>query len=253
MTSLPGNAFRVVRGSPVRHRDTYRGTVNNVGLVAVLGLGVAILSAQQQQPTFRTATRLVEITVSVLDKKGNAVAGLGPADFLVLDEGKERPVALFQSDGVRGASADRPETTLPAGEFTNRPAATDTTPRSVTAIVFDNINTTPLQGVKARAQAMRYLLTLAPHTVTAIYLVADHLYVLHDFTDDAAALRARLEKVRLPTPAAREMSDREAAEAFNSFAVQDPSIILFAQFVLSRRWFMGRFKPVLNLPHTAGH
>jgi hypothetical protein len=27
----------------------------------------------------------------------------------------------------------------------------------------------------------------------------------------------------------------------------------FALFILSRRWFMGRFKPVLNLPHTGGH
>jgi hypothetical protein len=26
-----------------------------------------------------------------------------------------------------------------------------------------------------------------------------------------------------------------------------------ALFMLSRRWFMGRFKPVLNLPHTGGH
>ncbi len=26
-----------------------------------------------------------------------------------------------------------------------------------------------------------------------------------------------------------------------------------ALFVLSRRWFIGRFKPVLNLPHTGGH
>jgi Ni/Fe-hydrogenase subunit HybB-like protein len=26
-----------------------------------------------------------------------------------------------------------------------------------------------------------------------------------------------------------------------------------ALFVLSRRWFMGRFRPVLNLPHTGGH
>jgi hypothetical protein len=24
-------------------------------------------------------------------------------------------------------------------------------------------------------------------------------------------------------------------------------------FALSRRWFMGRYKPVLNLPHTGGH
>jgi hypothetical protein len=27
----------------------------------------------------------------------------------------------------------------------------------------------------------------------------------------------------------------------------------FALFVLSRRWFMAKFKPVLNLPHTGGH
>jgi hypothetical protein len=26
-----------------------------------------------------------------------------------------------------------------------------------------------------------------------------------------------------------------------------------ALFVLSRRWFMARFKPVLNLPHTGNH
>ena len=57
--------------------------------------------------------------------------------------------------------------------FTNRPALTDNAPRNVTALVLDNINTTPLQGVTARAQAMRYLRTLAPQTVTAVYLMAE--------------------------------------------------------------------------------
>ena len=29
--------------------------------------------------------------------------------------------------------------------------------------------------------------------------------------------------------------------------------IALALFVLGRRWFMSRFKPVLNLPHTGVH
>jgi hypothetical protein len=39
------------------------------------------------------------------------------------------------------------------------------------------------------------------------------------------------------------------------FGVRDLVITLgfFALFALSRRWFMGRYKPVLNLPHTGGH
>jgi VWFA-related protein len=205
------------RGLEVRTTKLTR--MINAGHLAVLGLGIALLSAQEQKPMFRAATRLVEVTVTVVDKKGNAVAGLGPADFVVLDERKPQPVALFRFDGgpaaatVAGASA----ATLPPGMFTNRPGTTDSAPRNVTALVLDNINTTPPQGVTARAQAMRYLRTLAPRTITAVYLMADKLYVLHDFTDDAAALRARLERIKLATPTAWEMDERQAtveAEAF---------------------------------------
>ena len=39
------------------------------------------------------------------------------------------------------------------------------------------------------------------------------------------------------------------------FGLRDLAITIgfLALFVLSRRWFMGRYKPVLNLPHTGGH
>jgi VWFA-related protein len=193
-----------------------------VGQLALLGLGVALPGAQQRGPTFRAATGLVEVTVTVVDKKGNAVAGLGAADFVVLDEGKPRPVALFRFEGgpaAPGAPATpgAPAAPLPPGTFTNRPAATDNAPRNVTALVLDNINTTPAQGMTARALMMRYLRTLAPRTVTAVYLMADKLYVLHDFTDDAVALRAKLDSANLPAPAAWEIDERQAgvdAEAF---------------------------------------
>ncbi len=191
--------------------------------MAAIALGAVVLSAQAQEPTFRSATRLVEVTVTVVDKKGNAVTGLGAADFVVLDEGKARPVALFSFDGPRvGAVRRPPEAPLPAGTFTNRPVLAESAPRNVTALVLDHINTTPLQGVTARAQAMRYLRTLAPQTVTAVYLLADQLYILHDFTDDAAALRARLETAKLRPPTAWETDERREIVEAETFVKMFP-------------------------------
>jgi hypothetical protein len=39
------------------------------------------------------------------------------------------------------------------------------------------------------------------------------------------------------------------------FGIRDLAITIgfLSLFALSRRWFMGRYKPVLNLPHTGGH
>ena len=64
--------------------------------------------------------------------------------------------------------------------------------------------------MSARAQMMRYLSALAPRTATAVYLLANQLYVLHDFSDDAEGLRARVEKAKLPTSTARETDDSRA-------------------------------------------
>jgi hypothetical protein len=59
------------------------------------------------------------------------VTGLGPADFVVLDDGKPRPVAVFRFDGGWAAPAPgTPAATLPAGTFTNRPAVSDAAPRT---------------------------------------------------------------------------------------------------------------------------
>ncbi len=189
-----------------------------VGQLAAVGLAVAVSSAQQQVPTFLVATRLVEVTVTVVDKKGNAVTGLGPADFLVRDEGKPRPVDVFRFDGGSvGNSTAPPAVAPPPGIFTNLPTYSDTAPRNVTALVLDNITMTPTEGVKARALMMRYLTALAPRSVTGIYLMSDKLYVLHDFTDDHEALLARIRKTGLPTATGWDMDYRQSiveAEAF---------------------------------------
>uniref|UniRef100_Q01ZD5 VWFA-related domain-containing protein n=1 Tax=Solibacter usitatus (strain Ellin6076) TaxID=234267 RepID=Q01ZD5_SOLUE len=195
-----------------------------------LGFTVAILMGQQPAPVFRAGAKLVELTVTVLDKKGNAVAGLEPADFTILDEGKPRPVALFRFDGVPAAApaATAPAPPLPPGVFSNRfERAGEETPRNITALVLDTLNTPPEQSTVARAQMFRYLRTLAPQTRVALFLMGTQLRILHDFTDDADALRAKLDKATLAMPLANVTNYSQSiveAEAFVNMFAGDPAM-----------------------------
>ena len=180
------------------------------------------LPAQQPSAVFRAGTRLVEVTVTVLDKKGNGVTGLDQNDFTVLDEGKPRPISFFRFDGAPASSAPASAPQLPAGVFTNRPGlSAEETPRNIATLVLDSLNTPPQESIPARAQMMRYLQTLAPQTRVALYAMGAQLRVLHDFTDDAASLRARLQKATLGMPNATvtdfNQSVVEAEEFVNMF------------------------------------
>jgi len=179
--------------------------MNGVAPLLALALGVTLLAGPQQPPVFKTSTRLVEVSVTVVDKKGNPVPGLGPADFVVQDQGKIQAVEFCRYDGAVPAPEAAPA--VPSGTFTNIPAPGDAAPRQVVGLVLDAINTPPRQSIVARAQLMRYLRALAPRTATAVFVLAAKPSILHDFTDDATALRAAIEKARLPVGTARESDD----------------------------------------------
>ena len=170
------------------------------------------LTAQEQAPTFRSGTQLVELTVTALDKKGHPVTDLQQQDFSIQENGKPRPIAFFKYDG--GPPDTSKALPLPPGVFTNRAEFTPGPPRNVMALVLDELNTPPQFSMRVRAMTARYLKTLPPQTRVAIFHMSARLRILHDFTDDADSLRARIEKAVLAMPLQVEADvDRSIIEA----------------------------------------
>ena len=191
-------------------------------IALALALSNAALFAQPQAPTFRAGTKLVEVTVAVLDKKGNPVTGLSQSDFTVEDGGKAQPIAFFRFDGLPA----RPEALSPApGLFTNRIDNGGTAPPSVTALVLDTLNTPQELNALIRAQTMRYLKTLGPASRVAVFLMDWDLRVLYDFTGNGDVLRARIEKLTLGAPSETTVdpvaSTVEAADLLKLFEGTD--------------------------------
>src|SRR5687768_10878969 len=84
-----------------------------------------------QSPTFRATTRLVELSVTALDKKGQPVTDLKAEDFTIEEGGKIRPITIFKYEG--GPSSEPNALPLPTGLFTNRVEFTPGPPRNITA------------------------------------------------------------------------------------------------------------------------
>ena len=180
---------------------------------------VTALAGQQPAPVFRAGTKLVEVTVTVLDKKGHAVAGLEGNDFTILDEGKPRPVAFFRFDAVPATITEtRRPVTLPAGIFTNRPAIgrhAHAQYHRAGARCVEHCPAAEHRGARAD--------DALPEGAGAANPGRDFSHepancaILHDFTDDPAALRAKLEKAVMGMPLATVTDYRQSvveAEAF---------------------------------------
>jgi len=68
-------------------------------MLAVAGAAsVAVLSAQQQAPTFRSGVKTVSVYATVADGSGRLVPNLTKDDFQVFDDGKPAPITVFYND-----------------------------------------------------------------------------------------------------------------------------------------------------------
>jgi VWFA-related protein len=164
-----------------------------VGLLAGAAAGwpqtqpdAAASAPVQQGPAIRSTTRLIQLSVIVQNHRGEPITGLKPEDFTVFDDKQEQRIAFFIAEAPSPASALA--NPLPPGVFTNRFDLKGQDPGTVTVVLFDELNTAVADQAYVRKQVIRFLLTLKPQDRVAVYALTTQLIVLHEFTQDSAAL-----------------------------------------------------------------
>lgn len=159
-----------------------------------------------QSPTFHVSTRLIQVNVIVHDKKGDPAVGLTKDQFTLLDQGAPQRIVFF-SDQCSSKQPDQPAAVAAkhrgtpassdgANVFSNRPEEGARAAGSVTAILFDSLNTDFLDTGFARARVEKFLKGIQPEDRVALYGLSTKLLVLHDFTGDADALAHALDRFK---------------------------------------------------------
>jgi VWFA-related protein len=144
-------------------------------LCAVLAGTLVFAQSSQtpQTPTFRSTTSLVLVDVTVLDKDGKPVSGLGADDFQVKLDGQVRPVRAVTYEQIANPLAP-PQIALAepdaAGGSPGAPTRAESPKnapppaprRRVIVIMVDDLSMTPSRGKSMLGAAVRFVQSLPP-------------------------------------------------------------------------------------------
>jgi VWFA-related protein len=149
---------------------------------------------QKPRTTVRVTTRLVQASVIVLDGKGRPVANLTKDDFVLLVDGKERKIDTFaeQTNQIPETS----DAALPPGVYANELTAKPGVPNSLTAIMFDSLNTHFWDQVTSKHNIIDFLSQIRPQDRVAIFSLGRTFRILHEFSSDSGSLVRAIEAFR---------------------------------------------------------
>ena len=150
----------------------------------------------QAVPQFRSRVDLVHLDVSVLDQNRRPVKGLGPADFVVLENGVEQNITVF-------SAVDIPDPELPKATWMREVAPevrsnSDVRERRLFLVIIDDAaiqaNTFALKNTKEIAR--KVIDGFGPSDLAAVVFTRDNRNS-QDFTADRARLLAAVDKFTL--------------------------------------------------------
>ena len=174
------------------------------GLASLIAAGAVYLHAQvpAPRPVFRQGTDLVQVDVSVLDKKRHPVRGLTADDFSIFEDGQPRQIQAFTEvylpDRVRTQDASwMPK--VPRDVVTNQTAREE---GRLVIVLLDR--TIPLgePAVQARRAATAIINQLGPGDLGAVVSTGNG--AVQNLTSDRTRLLRTLDDADLST----DISDR---------------------------------------------
>jgi VWFA-related protein len=188
-------------------------------LLAALGLLVALGApagaAAPQTPAFPAGVDIVRIDAVVLDRDGRPVRGLTAADFEVLENGKRRDIASFETIDVRPQSSPAPGAPVtPDAESVPRVLLPEEG-RAV-LVYFDDIHVQPENATRMRAALAPFLSReLRPGDAITIVAPQKGLWWTARSAWEHAQLPAVVERLRgqyIPDPFGDHVSDWEVMQ-----------------------------------------
>src|ERR1700687_1309880 len=168
------------------------------GIAFLLSSPLQTQTAQTNATTFTSSTELVLIPTVVNDKSGAHISGLTKEEFALKQDGKSRPIAVFEEVKTNSARVRRPEGEH--GTCSNfDPGGSDY--HRLNIIVFDFVNTPFPDQANARIALLKFLSEVAEsgEPMCLLALTSRGLTLLHDFTDDPKRLAEGLRKVGTDT------------------------------------------------------
>ena len=144
-----------------------------------------------ETPVFRSSSRLVVLDVVVSDAHDRPVRGLSGQDFKILEDGVEQKLASFDAPPA-GATTQAVGDRAASG-VSSIPAGISIPARNI--LVLDELNTEILDEAYGRQSIEKYLRKHGPvlQQPTSLIVVGQQkLEFMHDYTQDAEALRLAL-------------------------------------------------------------
>lgn len=178
-------------------------TVPGCSLAFLVAAASGQQSALPQTPAFRTGVDVVQIDVTVLDRNRRPVRDLTAADFLVLEDGRPRPIVAFSAvelsappDGAAPEAPGLPIRAIPPDVTTN--ALPD---GRLVVILMDHQLDRPADGARVMAKriAARIVDALGPGDVAAV--VHTMFGTAQNLTTDRQRLKAAIESSAIGTVA----------------------------------------------------
>jgi VWFA-related protein len=172
--------------------------------------------------TLKLTSRLVDVGVVVVDKKGHPVRDLKQSDFEVYDNGRKQEIRFFSettSDALAAPAAPAAGS-APEESFSNRspdPAGLNSSPAAqegtTTILLIDESHISWADMNNARQQMLKFLNSAAPGERIGLYTMTSLGFkVLTEITTDHAALIAHLQKWM---PTAQSVSQAQDEETRN--------------------------------------
>ncbi len=147
-------------------------------------------------PTFPTSTDVVLVDFVVTDNRDRAVAGLTIRDFVVKEDGKERPIVSFLAF-ANGSASDQPG---PQGDVVvYPPGETPPPPKSlaVTVLFVDDGQLSPTQASRLKPALKRLIMTMSERN-GALALVApwSNISLAREVEGNEATFAAAVDQIK---------------------------------------------------------